>query len=269
MTTTTNERLSGKTSPFGFWELTILVLSFYVLGALLAQTLVGVSPEMNVLLDRLDAGVCLVFLVDFGLRLRRAPSKLQFMKWGWIDLISSIPAYDILRFGRIVRVIRIIRVLRAFRSVRHIVAFIFRHRTRNLALSSGLLALVLIVSSSIAILAFEGEANSTIHTAFDALWWAVSTMTTVGYGDKVPVTKEGKVVAMVLMVMGVGLFGVLTGLFARLFVEPEIKKEDADIVKLMEEIRLLRGQVEGIGKQLESNRANREIRPTCDDVAKG
>ena len=49
----------------------------------------------------------------------------------------------------------------------------------------------------------------------------------------------------------------------------EIKKEDADIVKLMEEIRLLRGQVEGISKQLESNQANREIRPTCDDVAKG
>ena len=243
---------------FGFLEIAVLVLSVYVLGALLAQTVFHVSPEVSLLLDRIDTFVCVIFLADFAVRFRRAPSKLAFMKWGWIDLMSSIPAYDFLRWGRMVRVIRIIRILRAFRSARHLVAFLFRHRTRSLALTVVLTGFVLVISSSIGVLVFEDEKESNIRTPFDALWWAVSTMTTVGYGDKVPVTVEGKVVAMILMVTGVGLFGVLTGLFARLFMEPDLKKEDADISKLAMEIRLLRERIE----KMESARAT--ISPDAD-----
>ena len=200
-----------------------------------------VPPEVSLLLDRIDTFVCVIFLADFALRFRRAPSKLAFMKWGWIDLISSIPAYDFLRWGRMVRVIRI---LRAFRSARHLVAFLYLRRTRNLALTVVLTAFVLVIFSSIAVLVFEDEKESNIRTPFDAVWWAVSTMTTVGYGDKVPVTVEGKIVAMILMVVGVGLFGVLTGLFARIFMGPDLKKEDADIAALAMEIRLLRERIE-------------------------
>ena len=145
--------------------------------------------------------------------------------------------------GRMVRVIRIIRILRAFRSTRHLVAFLYRHRTRGLALTVVLTGFVLLIFSSIGVLVFEDEKESNIRTPFDAMWWAVSTMTTVGYGDKVPVTVEGKIVAMILMVTGVGLFGVLTGLFARLFMGPDMKREDADISALTKEIRLLRERI--------------------------
>ena len=235
----------------GLLEIAVLVLSVYVLGALLAQIVFHVPPEVSLLLDRIDAFVCVVFLADFAVRFRRAPSKLAFMKWGWIDLISSIPAYDFLRWGRMVRVIRIVRILRAFGSTRRLVAAFYHNRTRSLALTTLLTASVLVIFSSIAVLAFEDKMESSIRTPFDALWWAVSTMTTVGYGDTVPVTVEGKIVAMILMVTGVGLFGVLTGLFARLFMEPDLKKEDADISKLAMEIRLLREQIE----KMESVRA--------------
>jgi len=234
----------GDVPRIGLLEIAVLGLSVYVLGALLAQTVFHVSPEVSLLLDRIDTVVCVVFLADFAVRFRRAPSKLVFMKWGWIDLVSSIPAYDFLRWGRMVRVIRIIRILRAFRSSRHLVAFLYLRRTRNLALTVVLTAFVLVIFSSIAVLVFEDEKESNIRTPFDAVWWAVSTMTTVGYGDKVPVTMEGKIVAMILMVTGVALFGVLTGLFARLFVQPELKKEDADIAALAQEIRLLRERLE-------------------------
>ena len=74
-------------------------------------------------------------------------------------------------------------------------------------------------------------------------------MTTVGCGDKVPVTVEGKIVAMILMVTGVGLFGVITGLFARIFLDADLKKEDADISKLATEIRLLREKIEQMEKE--------------------
>lgn len=140
--------------------------------------------------------------------------------------------------------VRIIRVLRAFRSTRHLAAVLYRARTRSLAFTAILTTFLLITFSATAVLVFETDSQSNIRTPFDALWWAVSTMTTVGYGDKFPVTVEGKVVAMMLMVMGVGLFGVLTGLFARLFMETDLKREDADIAALKTEVRALRERLE-------------------------
>ncbi len=249
-----NEPPDG-TPPFGFLEIAVLVLSVYVLGALLAQTAFHVAPNVSLLLDRIDSFVCVVFLADFAVRFRRAPVKLAFMKWGWIDLVSSIPAYDFLRWGRVLRLIRIIRILRAFRSARHLVAILYRNRTRSIAGTTVLIAFVLVITSSIAVLAIETEETSNIRTPFDAVWWAISTMTTVGYGDKVPTTVEGKVVAMILMITGVALFGVLTGLFARIFVEPSFKREDSEIAELAAEIQLLRGKIERM-----------EAKPDCERV---
>lgn len=233
---------------FGFLEIAVLLLSVYVLGALLAQTVFHVSPNVSLLLDRIDTFVCVFFLADFAVRFRRAPSKRAFMKWGWIDLISSIPAYDFLRWGRMLRLIRLVRILRAFRSARHLLAVLYRNRARGLIGTAVLAVVVLLIFSCIAVLVFEDSTDSNIKTPFDAVWWAVSTITTVGYGDKFPVTTEGKVVAIVLMVTGVGFFGVLTGLFARLFVESEFQKEESDIRHLATEIRLLRERIDNMEK---------------------
>ncbi len=111
--------------------------------------------------------------------------------------------------------------------------------------------------SSIAVLAFEDESESNIRTPFDAVWWAISSTTTVGNGDKVPMTVEGKIVAMILMVTGVGLFGVLTGLFERLFVEPALRREDSDIQLLATEIRLLRERIERMEEERRDEAAPR------------
>jgi hypothetical protein len=72
-------------------QLVSLVLSIYVLVALAVETVVKLTPEMSQLLDQIDFAICLFFLFDFFLRLYKAKSKLQFLKWGWIDFISSIP----------------------------------------------------------------------------------------------------------------------------------------------------------------------------------
>jgi len=240
-----NETPDGIPS-FGFLEIAVLVLSVFVLGALLAQTVFHVSSAVSLLLDRIDTFVCIVFLADFAVRFRRAPSKLAFMKWGWIDLLSSIPAYDLLRWGRMLRLIRLFRILRAFRSARHLLAFLYRNRAHGLIGTAVLAVTVLLIFSCIAVLVFEDGADSNIKTPFDAFWWAISTITTVGYGDKFPVTTEGRVVAIVLMVTGVGFFGVLTGLFARLFVESEFQKEESEMRQLATEIRLLRERIDSM-----------------------
>jgi voltage-gated potassium channel len=108
---------------------------------------------------------------------------------------------------------------------------------------------VLVIFSCTAILAFEKSPESNIKTPFDAVWWAFTTMSTTGYGDKYPVTVEGKIVAMFLMIGGVGLFGVFTGLFARLFMETEMKKEDTDIARLTDEIRRLNEKIDRLARR--------------------
>jgi len=233
-----------EAAELGFLELTVLVLSVYVLAALLIQTAFTLPAPVNALLDGIDFIVCIVFLADFLVRFRRAPSKAVFLQWGWIDLLASIPTVDVLRWGRLVRVIRIIRLLRAFRSARHLIVFLYRNRAHSLAGTTVLAAALLIILCSIAVLAFETDSQSNIKTPFDSIWWSVSTMTTVGYGDRYPLTTEGRLVAIVLMVTGVGLFGVLTGLFARFLVEPEFKKEETDLHQLASEVRRLREKIE-------------------------
>lgn len=79
----------------------------------------------------------------------------------------------------------------------------------------------MVVFSSIAILQFETLPNSNIKTAGDAIWWSYVTITTVGYGDKYPVTPEGRIIAAMLMTVGVGLFGTFTAYISSWFVKAE------------------------------------------------
>ncbi|MCZ8216869.1 MAG: ion transporter, partial [Cyclobacteriaceae bacterium] len=86
-------------------NLIVLVLSVYVLLALLVDTIFTVPVEIGNILSFVDNGICIFFLFEFAIRFYKAESKLKFMKWGWIDLISSIPNVDFLRFGRTLRLI--------------------------------------------------------------------------------------------------------------------------------------------------------------------
>ena len=88
-----------------------------------------------------------------------------------------------------------------------------------------IITVLVIIFSSISILIVETAPDSNIKTAEDAVWWTFVTITTVGYGDKYPVTTEGRLIGIIVMVVGVGLFGTYTGYIASLFVS-EGKKED-------------------------------------------
>jgi voltage-gated potassium channel len=123
----------------------------------------------------------------------KADNKLAFIKWSWIDLISSVPAVSYLRAGRLLRMIRLLRLIRAFRSSQMFVNHIFRNKAKGALTSVTILAVLLIIFSSIAILQVEKDPNSNIKTAEDAIWWSYVTITTVGYGDKFPVTTEGRI----------------------------------------------------------------------------
>jgi voltage-gated potassium channel len=241
--------INAERSKLTLFQCIILVLSVYVLAALFIQTVFPLSPQTNRLLDRIDFIVCLIFIYDFFFRLYRAQSKLSFLKWGWIDLVSSIPMFDFLRWGRLVRLVRIFRILRAFRSTKILLYYLFRNRAKSTFATVALISIVMVIFSSIAILNLENEPESNIKTPSDALWWSFVTITTVGYGDKFPITYEGRIVAAFLMTAGVGLFGTFTAFVASFFMEVQQKKEESEINKLIEEVRLLREKIELLEKK--------------------
>ncbi len=208
-----------KKENLSFLNFLILLLSIYVLIALLADTLFKLPPETSKLLNYIDNSICIVFLFDFVVRFKKAENKLAFMKWGWIDLIASIPTFDFMRSGRLLRVIRLIRLIRAFRSTRHIVQHVFKNKIQGTLTSVAIIAVLMVLFSSVAILQFETDPNSNIKTAEDAIWWSYVTITTVGYGDKYPVTTEGRIIAALLMTVGVGLFGTFTAFTSSWFVK--------------------------------------------------
>ena len=220
-----------------------LILSVYVLVALVVQSTLKLSPQTNAFLDWLDAGVCVVFLADFCARFRRAESKLGFLKWVRIDLVSSVPMVGDLRAERGVR---LFRVLRAFRSFRHLMAYFFRGQPTTSFAALAACSLVLVVFSAIAVLQFEDSPDANIKTPADAFWWAYVTMTTVGYGDKYPLSVEGRVVAAVLMTAGVGLFGTFNGFVANLFLRPDEAEGETDTQTLVREVRALRERIAGL-----------------------
>jgi len=213
--------MKEEKDSLNFLNLLILILSVYVLISLVIDTFFVLPPEVSKVLFYTDNIICIVFLYDFINRFRKAENKLTFMKWGWIDLLSSIPTFDFMRAGRLLRLIRLIRLIRAFKSTRHIVSHVFKNKVQGTLTSVSLIAVLMLLFSSIAILQFENDPNSNIKTAEDAVWWSYVTITTVGYGDKYPVTTEGRIIAAILMTVGVGLFGTFTAFVSSWFVKSD------------------------------------------------
>ncbi len=235
-----------KSQRASVWQIVMLFLCVYVLIALFADTVFRLPAEVSALLNTVDTLVCFVFIGDFIYHLITEKNRLGYLKWGWIDLVSSIPNIQILRWGRFVRVVRILRILRGLRSTKLIMKFLFVNRAKGTFASVAMISFVLTIFASIAILNCETHPDSNIQNASDALWWAFVTITTVGYGDFYPVTLLGRIVAVILMTAGVGLFGTFTAYVATFFLEQEEAKEEKREERILEEIKAIRERLDKI-----------------------
>ena len=231
------------------YQLFMLVLCIYALAVLATQTVVKLDPQVRGVLDYADYAVCSLFFLDFLFSLARAPSRWQYLAtWGWLDLLSSIPMLDAARWGRAARIVRVFRVVRGLRATKLIATVVLRRRAESSLLAASLVAILLIIFCSIAVLHFETSPDSNIKSAEDAVWWAFATITTVGYGDRYPVTSEGRFVAAVLMSAGVGLFGTFSGLLAAWFLSPEQDSNSSDLKTIRAELEALRSVMERRGQ---------------------
>lgn len=166
----------------------------------------------------IDAGISIIFLVDFIYRLWIADSKKEyfFHRFGWADLLASLPfpAVKLLRAFRLYRVARLMRQIGPERLLRELRA----NRGGNALVIVLLLIILILEFGSIGIVAAErSNPDANIKNASDALWWVYVSITTVGYGDRFPVTMTGRLIGIFVLTLGVGLFGVLTGFLADFF----------------------------------------------------
>jgi voltage-gated potassium channel len=192
----------------------------------LAISVLPFSEDTKEIAKVIDIPLTLIFLADFTSRLLRShPRRTYFVdQRGWLDLLGSLPAG--FRLFRIFRLVRVGRLLSEY-GFRNIVRSFIKERANNALLVVIFMVILVIEFGSMLVIYFEGDApGANITTGGDAVWWAFVSITTVGYGDKFPITAGGRTSAVLVLAAGVGLFGVLSGYLANFFLAPAAADDD-------------------------------------------
>ena len=186
------------------------------------ETVKNLSESTIIILNWIELATVSIFSVEYVLRVWLSKRKLGyiFSFFGLIDLIAILPFY--LSVGVDLRSIRILRLMRLFRILKlasysdAIQTFqkAYTHIKAELAVF-GVFSVLILYISSLGIYIFENEAQpEKFGSIFDSLWWSIVTLTTVGYGDAFPVTVGGKIFTSLIVIIGLGIIAVPTGLFA-------------------------------------------------------
>lgn len=201
-----------------------------------------------------DLSILIIFSIDYFIRLFLSDNKKIFFKMNIFDLLAIVPFNSLFRAFRLTRLFRMTKLLKILKFVK-LSVFLkrFDSKSRRFLNTNGLnyimyLTALVILLGSIGI--YYTELGITVDSFGDSLWWSFVTATTVGYGDISPVTGIGRLIALVLMLTGIGFIGMLTGAIATYFIKPESKMlgnyEDLsqdDIEKVNSYIEYLRSRV--------------------------
>jgi voltage-gated potassium channel len=226
---------AGPRKPSNAYNIFILVLTILSLVVMVAL-LLPLAEQTLTLLRVYDNMICVIFLIDFSVNLARAPKKSDYFirQRGWLDLLGSMPALGISRYGGLLRLARLSRLARITRLLRGeqgkaLIKDVLTNRSQYAAFITVLLALIVLTVSSTLVLQFESTSpDAHITTGWDAFWYAIVTITTVGYGDYYPVTFWGRVMGMFIMFAGVGIIGALASILASMLVGGAPAEEDEE-----------------------------------------
>lgn len=238
------------------YELFIQLVSVLSLSIVAVYYLLPLAEPIDEVLLIMDSVTALVFLADFFIRLIIAPRKVHYILTGGIlDFLSGIPAVPLLRLLRLPRLI--VTVRRIKRQTPEEVRDEARNRLAESTLLLILFVVLLVITvGSSAVISIESRSpNANIYTGSDAVWWAVVTMSTVGYGNYYPVTNPGRVVGSVMMVVGVSVFSVLTSYIAATVISFR-RTRDRD-----NEVTRLRSEIADLKQTLASNMNNDQNTP--------
>ncbi len=220
-------RVFDLTSQFLIW---VSLISFCV------ETLPSLSAEFHEILQIVEIVIVVLFTIEYLLRVFVSEHKLRFIFsfYGLMDLAAILPPLLALALDlRSIRIVRVFRLFRGFKVLRYNNA-INKFKAAISSIKEELIlfvfaTVVLLYLASVGIYYCEYEAQSDIFiSVFHCFWWAVVTLTTVGYGDMYPVTVGGKIFTSIISLIGIGIVAVPTGLLVSALTRP-VKEEDESL----------------------------------------
>lgn len=254
-------RAARTSDGYGRWErradAPLLWLALVFLAVLLALLLTTLEPWQRTALTAVSAAIWVVFTVDYTARLYLALNRWHFIRTHPLDLLVIL-----------LPLLRPLRALRLLRLARVGVLLGFAHGRANRSLHArvsayvGAAVVVVIGVSAVAMYDVERRAEDPNITSLpDALWWAATTGTTVGYGDRYPTTSLGRLIAVALMLVGIALLGVVTATVAAWFVsrlqdvqqdvEEAEERTEATLADVLTELREVRARLDSLTRARE------------------
>jgi voltage-gated potassium channel len=224
MALATDSRPRGRKS--NAYQIFILVLTVLSL-AIMVWLLMPITPQTRELLNIYDNIICFIFLYDFAMNMveaRKNKTNYFIKERGWLDLLGSIPSFGLTTYGGLLRLARLSRLARIGRLLRgqkkkELIEDVLRNRNQYTAFITILLTVIVLTVGSVLVLQFETKnPDANIQSGWDAIWYSIVTITTVGYGDRYPITYGGRITAMFIMFMGVGIIGALASILSSLLV---------------------------------------------------
>lgn len=191
----------------------MLLLAIAYIPLFVVGYLPDVSPEIRANAERAENAIIVIFALELIVRIAAADRRLAYLRTHWLDAVVVLIPF--LRPIRFLHVLRLLPVL--VRGTRGLRRFMGPYRGAYVVI----VGMASVLTSAILMTIMESGQDGSIQDFEDALWWAVATITTVGYGDMTPVTPEGRAIAAFLMVVGIALFGMLTAGLAAYFVGSE------------------------------------------------
>jgi voltage-gated potassium channel len=261
--TTETATLRKSSNSYNIFILVLTVLSL----AIMVVMMLPLSDATITLLNYYDNLICVIFLIDFALNLRGASKKSDYFikQRGWLDLIGSIPTFGITKYGSLLRLARLSRLARITRLLRgenktKLIKDIVEHRSQYALFITVFITILVLTISSVLVLQFESQSpDALITTGWNAFWYSIVTITTVGYGDYYPVTVGGRITAMFIMFAGVGIIGALASILASLLVgggsasaEEEGTPDEAPTSSLEQELTTIKEELAVVRQMLEN-----------------
>ena len=227
-----------QNNKFNFFLSVLIIIDLI----LITLTLISEVPEnLYYGIVVFDTVLCIILIIEFITRLMDSDNKKRFFLKNWTELIAAIP-FDLIMLPFVLNYARFLRLFRVLKFIKVIALFSQFFETIDVFLKKTHLdeifgvTLLVVLASTLGLYLFDPSINS----LFDSLWFVLSTITTVGYGDILPQSGPGKIIGLIILIVGVLIFSTITGAIASYFARRVLINEDFNITENDDNIELLK-----------------------------